>query len=382
MASAGSFMQPLEEAIRKKFLPALFNSSDPISEVERKLYALPQRMAGLAIENPVLSAGLEYESSRLLTRGLTNDIVASKKVISVIDVSHKQLRKQIRMRKLECHQRALEEVLEVATPRECRAIEVAQSKGASHVFSSTPLGKYGFAFKAKRDFRDLLLMRYNKPIPNLPGLCACGKPFTVDHSQMCKMGGFIHMRHDDPKKLFAGLCREVFNDVEIEPPLQPLSGEKMALASAITEDEARSDVRVRGFWSKGRNAFFEFRVSYPHARCYLNKKPENLLKEMAKKRKREYGQRVNEVEDGDFTPMVMFSTGGLGKEAVVAINHLAGLLAEKRNEDYETVVGVLRCSFAFCLAKSSLVCLRGSRSVRSSGFMNAMHETEIAFRDL
>ena len=39
MASAGSFMQPLEEAIRKKFLPALFNSSDPISEVERKLYA-------------------------------------------------------------------------------------------------------------------------------------------------------------------------------------------------------------------------------------------------------------------------------------------------------------------------------------------------------
>ncbi len=41
--------------------------------------------------------------------------------------------------------------------------------------------------------------------------------------------------------------------------------------------------------------------------------------------------------------MIMFSTGGLGKEI------LAGLLAEKRNEDYATVVNVLRCSFAFCL---------------------------------
>ena len=56
---------------------------------------------------------------------------------------------------------------------------------------------------------------------------------------------------------------------------------------------------------------------------------------------------MNEVEDGDFTPMVMVSTGGLGKEAVVAINHLAGLLAEKRNEDHESVVGVLRCSLVW-----------------------------------
>ena len=63
--------------------------------------------------------------------------------------------------------------------------------------------------------------------------------------------------------------------------------------------------------------------------------------------------------------MIMFSTGGLGKEMGVAINHLAGLLAEKRNEDYATVVNVLRCSFAFCLARSSLVCLRGSRPCRN-----------------
>ncbi len=302
----------------------------------------------------------------MLTHSLTDDILASNKSLTTTGPSRKQLLRQIRARKLELHQNALSEILENAPPRGRRAVELAQLKGASHVFTARPIIRYGFAFKSKRDFRDLLSMRYDKPISHLPGVCACGKLYSLDHSQVCKLGGFIHMRHDDPKDLFASLCGEVFKDVEIEPPLQPLPGEKMVHKSANKEDEARSDVRVRGFWSKGRNAFFEFRVSYPYARCYLSTKPEKLIQQISKTRKREYGQRVREVEDGDFTPMIMFSTGGLGKEMGVAINHLAGLLAEKRNEDYATVVNVLRCSFAFCLARSSLVCLRGSRPCRNS----------------
>lgn len=382
MAAVGPFLQPLEDAIRNKFLPALFNSSDPISEVERKLYALPVKLCGLAIENPVLSADVEHESSKLLTHSLTQDILASNQSLSNAGGSRNQLLRQIRGQKLQRHLNALDEVLEAASTRERRVLEVARIKGSSYVFTSRPIGKYGFAFKSKRDFRDLLAMRYNKPISHLPGTCACGKAYSLDHSQVCKLGGFIHMRHDEPKELFADLCREVFPDVEVEPPLQPLSGEEMAHASAVTDDEARSDVRVRGFWSKGRNAFFEFRVSYPHARCYLGTKPENLLKQISKTRKREYGQRVREVEDGDFTPMVMFSTGGLSKEMLVALNHLAGLLAVKRNEDYETVVSVLRCSFAFCLARSSLVCLRGSRPYRKPrGEVRAIAEAEIALQD-
>ena len=80
--------------------------------------------------------------------------------------------------------------------------------------------------------------------------------------------------------------------------------------------------------------------------------------------------------------MVMLSTGGLGRETMVALNHLAHLLAEKRNEDYAVVVNVLRCKFAFCLARSSLVCLRGTRSCRrSNSVVNAIAETEIAFHD-
>jgi hypothetical protein len=76
------------------------------------------------------------------------------------------------------------------------------------------------------------------------------------------------------------------------------------------------------------------------------------------------GQRVNEVNDGDFTPMVMSSAGGMGKEMSIAIKHVAALIAQKRNETYSVVVAVLRAKFSgeFAIARAALICLRGSRS--------------------
>ena len=68
------------------------------------------------------------------------------------------------------------------------------------------------------------------------------------------------MRHDGPKNIFAGAARKAFRDVEVEPELQPLEGEVMEMKMANCQDDTRSDVRVREFWNKQRNAFFEFRV--------------------------------------------------------------------------------------------------------------------------
>ena len=78
------------------------------------------------------------------------------------------------------------------------------------------------------------------------------------------------MRHDGPKNSFAYHAKQVFNNVEIEPELQPLEGEPLEMKSTNRQDDARSDVRVKSFWSRQRNAFFEFRVFYP-----LEKKLQN-----------------------------------------------------------------------------------------------------------
>ena len=43
------------------------------------------------------------------------------------------------------------------------------------------------------------------------------------------------------------------NDVEVEPKLQKIDNEEL---NGLTGDDARRDVRHRGVWRQGQNAFF------------------------------------------------------------------------------------------------------------------------------
>jgi hypothetical protein len=254
--------------------------------------------------------------------------------------------------------------------REKRCQEIASEKGASAVFSVVPIEDYNFAIRSKRDWRDLVLMRYDKHVPNLPQKCGCGKPYSLDHSQVCPKGGFIHLRHGEIKILFAKeVAKAGFKDVELEPGLTPLQGEEdgMNLKSANKTEDARSDIRVRDYWGNKKNAFFDVRVFYPFAPSYRTVKLSALYQRFSKEKKRQYAQRVNEVEDGSFTPLIMSSLGGMGPEMNLVIKYLAARLAggavEISDQVYSKEVNRLRCKFAFAVARSALVCLRGSRTL-------------------
>ena len=147
--------------------------------------------------------------------------------------------------------------------------------------------------------------------------------------------------------------------------LDSLSGEKFKYNSANRSQDAKLDVRVRGFWGNKKDAFFEFRVFYPFASSLAKKSVEASFGHMSKARKREYQERINQVDNGSFTPMILASTGGTGEEMDVALRILAAKLAEKNNEAYSHVMGDIRARFAYAIARSSLVCLRGSRSIWS-----------------
>ena len=129
------------------------------------------------------------------------------------------------------------------------------------------------------------------------------------------------MRHDEENRLFA--YKEVFKDVEIEPPLTALDGEELDYKTSNIADDARSDTRVRDFWGNKANAFFDFRVFYPFAPSYVDTPIPQLYKRFEQSKRREYEQRINLVEDGSFAPMVMSSTGGMGEQMTEVIKHLA-----------------------------------------------------------
>ena len=89
--------------------------------------------------------------------------------------------------------------------------------------------------------------------------------FNMTHALNCKTGGFITIRHNRVRDFEAQLLTEICNDVEIEPPLQPLEGE---IINGLTGVNTKLDVRARGFWREGQNAFFDVRITNSESQCH------------------------------------------------------------------------------------------------------------------
>jgi hypothetical protein len=172
------------------------------------------------------------------------------------------------------------------------------------------------------------------------------------------------MRHDGLRDLLAHEMREVLHDVQCEPPLQPVTGESLFPKSANTADDARADIRAKSFWRNQQNAYFDLRVFYPHASSYSSRSLSELYSTFERAKKRGYNDRILQIEQGSFTPLVFSSTGGMGPETTVAVKALATLLAEKRKERYSHTMGLLRCRIAFSLMRAATTCLRGTRCRR------------------
>ena len=113
-----------------------------------------------------------------------------------------------------------------------------------------------------------------------------------------------------------------------------------------------------GFWNRSQDAFFDVRVFYPNASSNRSANPSSAYRKHELAKKREYGQRVREVEHGVFTPIILSTTGGMGKEAATFYKRLGDLIAQKRQKPYATVMGWLRCRLSFASLRASIMCIR------------------------
>ena len=157
--------------------------------------------------------------------------------------------------------------------------------------------------------------------------------------------------------------QEVCYDVSTEPRLQPLSNETLEGRSDIREENARVDVAPRCFWSDGsQKAYFDTRV-------YLTMEPQTVYLRQEKERRRQYHQRIWEVEHGSFTPLVFSTTGGMGRAASVTLKRLVAQIVEKRREAYSQVVAWIRTRVSFSLLRLSITALRGCRT-KKTGYIS------------
>ena len=176
---------------------------------------------------------------------------------------------------------------------------------------------------------------------------------------VCHKGGYPTLRHSESRDLPADLLKEVCHNTCIEPVLQELSGESFQLRSANTEDEAHVDIRASGFWTPAQEAFFDVRVFHPSAPLHRAKDLITLYKQHENAKKREYSERIREVERAAFTPLVLTTTGSTAKETAIFFKRLADQLADKRKDSYSTIMGWLRCRVSLLYSAQPFVPLMG-----------------------
>ena len=207
-----------------------------------------------------------------------------------------------------------------------------------------------------------LHLRYGWDIRNTPQSCVCGSSFSIDHVMTCKRGGFTILRHNEIRDMTAKLLSEVCHNVATEPPLQPLSGGTFTHRSVNVSAEAHLDIKARGFWNSTQDAYFDVRVFHPNVPCYHSRDLAAVYKQHESAKKREYNQRVQNVEQGVFTPLVLTTTGSMGREASTFYKRLANMLSQKQDKPYSMVMGWLRCRLSFAILRSAIMCIRGTRS--------------------
>ena len=150
------------------------------------------------------------------------------------------------------------------------------------------------------------------------------------------------MRHNEVKDITATLLTEVCHGVTTEPHLQPLSGESLSHRSAITEDGARLDGAMYGFWGgRFEKAFVD--VFNPSAQSNRHGPLSSVYRKHEQEKRRHYDQRVREVEHSTFSPLVLSTTGGMGRAATTFYKRLASMVAEKRDVPYAVTLNWIRC---------------------------------------
>ena len=117
-------------------------------------------------------------------------------------------------------------------------------------------------------------------------------------------------------------------------------------------------------WGKGSRAFFDIRVFNPLAKSYNNQTLKAAHKDNEGAKKREYGERVLNVEHGTFTPLVFTCFGGMSIECTHFYNRLADKISEKRDISGSKGRAWVRTKLSFCLLHTAHMCIRGSRTKR------------------
>ncbi len=122
----------------------------------------------------------------------------------------------------------------------------------------------------------------------------------------------VAITDNELRDITASLLKETCHGVATEPTLQPVTSETFEGASTNKQDGARLDVVVDGFWGGTfERTYLDVRVFNPLAPSNQKRSMSATYRSHEKEKKRQYEQRVRQIEHSSFCPLVFSLTGGL-----------------------------------------------------------------------
>ena len=178
-------------------------------------------------------------------------------------------------------------------------------------------------------------------ISDMDGLCTTPPLYVLAASHSIssmfshvQKAAFTSIPHNEVRDVTASLLSEVCSNVEVEPHLQPITGEHLTLYSANSEPNPRLDLAANRGTESGevdsRGHILMSGVFNP----FVKSKLETLLVQTYRKHEREkcqkYEQHVVDIEHSSFTPLLFSATGGMSKLTSNFYRHLAERLSGRK----------------------------------------------------
>ena len=132
-------------------------------------------------------------------------------------------------------------------------------------------------------------------------------------------------------------------------------------SGANATDGARSDITAMSFWNPLCKAFFDVQVLNPLADSNRSQEIPQMYRSHEMTKKRQYNQRIIEIEHGTFTPLIFSCSGGSGIEANKCLKQLAHLICVKKKDEYSNTINFIRRRISFDILRTCILALRGYR---------------------
>lgn len=347
--------EPLRDKIRSRLTPAILGWSP--SPTEHQLLALPVKLGGLAIEDPVEAAEGRYETSRRGASVLVESITAGTDFQTESHIA-RVMEEQVAERAAR-NQRASDrsrEVLETLAPTTRHTLKRIIEGNASQWLSVVPLATYGLDLSPAQ-FQDALCLRYSKPLPSLGASCdGCGATMNAMHALNCKTGGLVKQGHDQIRDVLAGMSRQAYRGVVVEPVMREGTEAEPGLVA---------DIRIQGVWERERASFYDLRVVNADAASYSSRPWESVAEEAARAKHRKYDAAAEDLR-ASFVPLITSCEGVLHKEFQVFLKRLIESLADKWTKPRSAVASFVRTKLQMATIRAVSLRLRGSRKTLRS----------------